>query len=249
MSKLIPRNTVIPTRKSRIFSTTLDDETFILVQVFEGERSLVKDNNLHCKLLLTDIPPAPRGVPQIEVTLEIDANGIMKASAANRDTGKSKLVTITNKKGRLTRGEIDRMIAEFAAEDEARKQRIEALDSLSSHIHYLKSQLGDSNGLGGRLDDDDKKALLGALESVTITIEKGRLAQGVYLMAGGAGEFDDEGVPRKKRAKGHKFQPPYTHGFKSKLSEWVGSAAKRYSGPFTPPKFFDGDDEPIHNEL
>jgi len=247
MTKLIPRNTVIPTRRSQIVSTTVDDEPSILVQVFEGERSLVKDNNLLCKLLLTGIPPAPRGVPQIEVTLEIDANGIMKASATNKDTGKSESVTLANKKGRLTQGEIDRMIAEFAAEDEVRKQRIEALDSLSSHIHYLKTQLGDSNGLGGKLDDDDNKALLGALESVTITIEKGRLAQGVYLMAGGAGEFDDEDVPQKKRAKDHKFQPPYTHGFKSKLDGWFDSAAKMYSDSFV--HFPDGDDEPIHNEL
>jgi len=245
MTKLIPRNTVIPTRKSQIFSTTLDDEPFILVQVFEGERSLAKDNNLLCKLLLTDIPPAPRGVPQIEVTLEIDANGIMKASVANRDTGKSESATITNKNGCLTRGDIDRMVAE----DEARRQRIEALNSLSSHIHNLKSQLGDSEGLGGKLDDDDKKTLLDALESVTIAIEKARLAQRVYFMTGEAEEFGDEDVPRKKRAKAHNFQPPYAHGFKSKLSEWIDSAAKLYRGSFPPPGFPDGDDEPIHNEL
>ena len=250
MSKLIPRNTAIPTRKD--LAITTGNQPTILIPIFEGEHSLTKDNNLLCKLLLTYIPPAPRGMPQIEVTLEIDANGIMKVSAADKDTGKPESVTVINEKGRFTQEEIDRMVAEaeeFSAEDEARKQRIEALDSLSSYIYNLKSQLGDSEGLGGKLDDDDKKTLLDALESIAITIEKGRLAQGVYLMAGEAEEIGPEDVSQKKLVKAPNFQPHYAFSLKSKLSEWIDSTIKLYSGSSTPLNFPDGDDEPIHDEL
>jgi len=173
MAKLIPRNTVIPTRKSQVFSTAADNQHVVLISIFEGERSMTKDNNHLGKFESTGILPAPRGIPQIEVTFEIHANGILKVSASDKVAGKRESITITNDKGRLSREDIEgwsrkqkSLRRKIKGKLNVSKQRMvcsmesELTVVLENYAYTLRSQLSDEQQLGGKLDPLDKKKLL-----------------------------------------------------------------------------------------
>jgi molecular chaperone DnaK len=165
MTTLIPRNTTIPTRKSEIFSTASDNQTSVEVHVLQGERSMARDNRTLGKFHLVGLPPAPRGVPQIEVTFDIDANGIVNVQAKDLGTGKEQKITITASSG-LSKDEVDRMMKEaesHADEDKKRKDEIELRNRADQAVYGAERMLKDT---GEKLGADDRQAIEAAMDGV-----------------------------------------------------------------------------------